>query len=98
MIVQIFGRPLSSCPVPSASQKNEIEALRLQVETLSGQIAQVRAELEAEERKYGEEYKRRVEGYNNTVRFINELASELEKMIEGYNAQVRAFNTCIGAE
>jgi len=95
VIVQAFGRPLSSCPSPDTTLKEKIELYRQEIERIDLVLTSILTNIEATEPKYGETYNQMINEYNNTVVFIHELTAELNSMISIYNEQVSAFNACV---
>ena len=91
--VQEFGLPLSSCPEPSVSLKNTIEANRTALDQLAAQIDMKRKEIENTSRR-SEKYNQLVDEYNALVAEYNPLNDETKKLIAQYNAQVNNFNQC----
>ncbi len=92
--VQEFGLPLSSCPAPSETLKNQIEANKTQLDNLSVQIDQKKSQIDAA-RKNSSEHDALVQEYNNLVEQYNDLANSTKIIIAQFNEQVNAFNTCV---
>ncbi|MDO8577350.1 MAG: CAP domain-containing protein [Candidatus Wildermuthbacteria bacterium] len=95
LAVQIFGKPLSSCPQPSAVLKAQTEEFENSLELLQQNIVALRGELEDMKPKRGEEYNQKVDEYNNLVSQYNTLIEETKKLVAIYNQQVQAFNACL---
>lgn len=95
--VQVFGRPASDCPKPSANQRAQIDADQTQVSQMESNLQSMRAELDAMYPKYGPEYNQAVNNYNTAVEQYNSFIAQIKSEIAQYNAAVEAFNQCIGA-
>lgn len=98
MAVQVFGKPLSSCPQVETALKSRIDNKESEIKNLEVQIKEVEAELREMERNRSsrQEYNRKVDEYNDLAREINSKISSLKLDISMYNSQVKAFNSCIG--
>jgi len=96
--VQVFGRPLSSCPAPDKSIKNKITDYQTSIDNLVSKINALESELQTMPRRTREEvdaYNQKVEEYNQLVRQVQTLSAEAKSFVEIYNTEVRTFNTCI---
>lgn len=91
--VQEFGRPLSECPMPSATLKAKIALWEDQVGRLLTTLEGLKQELE-EPGISRESYNAKVHDYNAIVTLYNKLVGELKADIAAYNAAVDAFNVC----
>lgn len=98
LAVQMFGRPLSDCPQPSAALAAEIEANKRKLEAMQAEADLRREEIEntpePRTRREAIEYNRKVDEYNALVREINDLIRVIQGQITVYNGQVQAFNDC----
>lgn len=95
--VQIFGRPLSSCPRVDENLRVQIDVNQNQLSQWESDLAVLRAEIEVAKprrREEYEEYNRKVEEYNSLVAEYNALIEETKGFIAAYNTQVNAFNIC----
>ncbi|MDD5318687.1 MAG: CAP domain-containing protein [Candidatus Pacebacteria bacterium] len=81
--VQEFGKPLSSCPAPSASLKNQVDQLTAEVDALNTKLNQEKNDVNA---------------YNADVPIYNDKVAQLKQTIDAYNTTVRAFNSCAGLQ
>ena len=95
LAVQMFGLPRAACPSPDAALKAQIDANENELQARSQALDQKRAELEAMQSKWGEEYERAVAEYNAMVEAYNNLLAQTKQMIGQYNAQVEATNRCV---
>ncbi|MFN7088262.1 MAG: CAP domain-containing protein [Candidatus Paceibacteria bacterium] len=95
LAVQIFGKPLSSCPQPDASLKTRIETANEQLLSLKSSLETLRAEIENMRPRRGPDYKQKVEDYNALVLKYNALVEETKILIAVYNDQVQVFNACV---
>lgn len=92
--VQIFGKPLSLCPMPSASLKAQTESLSSDLEAMRKELEARRAEIEGMN-PHTPAYRKKVEEYNALVVHYNGLAEKLKSVAAEYNLQVTQFNQCI---
>lgn len=95
LAVQIFGKPLASCPQPGVVLKAQIEEFENSMDLLQQNVIALREELENTKPKRGEEYNQKVDEYNNLVSQYNTLIEETKKLVAIYNQQVQAFNVCL---
>ena len=98
LAVQIFAKPLSSCPVVSQTLKNEIDTEKSKLTELQTQADALKTSLENQDPQTKEEvkvYNQKVEGYNTLVAQINVLIAEVKSDIQTYNNQINSFNLCI---
>lgn len=93
LAVQIFGKPLSSCPSPSASFKIEIEKYKEEIQKQEKILTDLRYEIE-NMKKQDNEYKTKIDEYNRLVENYNSIILESKSLIEKYNIEVNAFNSC----
>lgn len=98
LAVQIFGKPLSSCPQPDENLSGIIEDFKVQLEKLQNTIESMRSEIESTRPKRGPSYMEKVNSYNNFVGQYNQLIAETENLISQYNGQVELFNDCAKGE
>ena len=95
--VQEFGLPLSSCAEPDVSTKNLISSNQTQLDFLSTEINQKRAEVNgANKRSAG--YNILVREYNDLVSQYNLLASETKNLVNQYNQEVNNFKACVAGQ
>lgn len=93
--VQVFARPLSSCPAPD-------EVLKARIELFSSQSDEMKKELDT--RKEGMDnsnplppsYNEKIKEYNDLVAQYNYVIEEIKVFVPEYNAQVALFNECVG--
>jgi len=95
LAVQHFGLPISACPQPDLSLKEEINENQKQILELQGKLAVLDAEIRMTIPKRGEEYNQKVEEYNALVLQYNALVEENKILIDKYNNQVSLFNQCL---
>jgi len=95
LAVQHFGLPLSACPQPDSSLKEEINENQKQILELQGELAVLEAEIRMTIPKRGKEYNQKVEEYNALVSQYNSLVEETRVLINKYNSQVNLFNQCV---
>lgn len=98
--VQIFGKPLASCPQPDDGLRDRIEETKLEIGDLEVAANVLRAEIESmrpRTRQEREEYNQLVDDYNDFVSEINALVARVKAMIQDYNSQVERLNSCIAA-
>ncbi|MGM0628860.1 MAG: CAP domain-containing protein [Patescibacteria group bacterium] len=96
MAVQIFGRPVSDCPIPDDELEIEIEDNKAVLDVLSEETEELKTRLSEKEYSDDEEYKEDLEHYNSLVEDHNELLEETKLMVERFNTQVEIFNDCAG--
>ena len=93
--VQVFARPLSSCPAPD-------EALKARIELLSSQSAEMKKDLDARKEEidnsnsHSPSYNVKVKEYNDLVAQYNYVIEEIKVFVPEYNSLVELFNKCIG--
>ncbi len=92
--VQEFGLPLSACPEPSNSLKNQINSYKSQLDILSAQIDEKRGQLNNTNHR-SEQYNNLVDQYNALIGQYQSLADASKEFITQYNNQVNAFNQCV---
>lgn len=93
--VQMFGLPRSACPAPDDTLKSRIGSNESELKARVQALDAKRAELEAMQPKWGEEYERNVAEYNAMVEAYNNLLAQTKQMIDEYNVKVEATNRCI---
>jgi uncharacterized protein YkwD len=93
LIVQHFGKPLSSCFSPDVSVKQKIEIQKGEVSVLEAKIIALKPEID---KSTGDEYRTRAAEYNDLVAEYNEKLAQLKKSVDAYNDSVRSFNVCAG--
>ena len=93
LIVQHFGKPLSSCSSPDSSIKTKIEAQKNVVSSLETQISALKPEIDT---STGDDYRAKAAEYNALVVDYNAKLTQLRKDVEAYNDSVRSFNVCAG--
>lgn len=92
LAVQIFARPLSSCPQPDISLRQTIERNESTLSEMQKKLEAMRSELE---RDQSPRQRRKVSEYNTLVKEYNALAEQTELIVATYNSQVGAFNQCL---
>ncbi|MEK9182355.1 MAG: CAP domain-containing protein [Patescibacteria group bacterium] len=98
LAVQIFGRPLNLCNEPDYSLTKSISESEERINLLNIKAKAYYFEIEsmkAVNTEAAEEYNKKVGQYNEVVRQIKILNSELKSSIDKYNNQVKVFNACI---
>ncbi|MBD3208311.1 MAG: hypothetical protein GF370_02580 [Candidatus Nealsonbacteria bacterium] len=93
--VQHFALPLSACPRPDQSLKEQIEQNKQEIEEIYQEINILREEIDAYQSEYGRGYNQKISEYNSLVSEYNSLIEETEDLIDSYNQQVNQFNSCI---
>lgn len=96
LIVQHFGKPLSSCQSPNADLKNTITEESKQLSIIEQRITS--AKTEVDNAMGTSEYGAKVDAYNTLVNNYNQSREELRLKLEVYNKGVKAFNDCIAIE
>lgn len=94
--VQHFGTDRSACPAINTKLKPQIDAMNADLNQRRAQIANEKALLVGPNHPEGEEYKDRVNIFNELVSNYNIALVLSQEKIKIYNAQVAAFNTCLG--
>lgn len=97
LAVQIFGRPASDCPAPSAAEKSAIDTNEAQLNQMNADLAAKKADIDASQPKYGPDYNAKISAYNAEVAQYNDLATQTKTEISQYNAAVQSYNTCINS-
>jgi hypothetical protein len=95
--VQIFGRPLSSCPSVDKNLEGKIEANTEMIDSLKAELEKTQSEIDSMDRRGSdrEMYNQKVSEHNALVVEINGLIDALKADISIFNQQVRKFNDCI---
>ncbi len=93
--VQSFGMPVSACPDINEELKYSIDSGKEELDELSIELDDARADITAIYPKFGPEYVDKVDEYNSLISEYNSLLTEVKSLISVYNAQVNAFNKCI---
>jgi len=91
LAVQHFGLPLSACPQPSLTLKEQIQSNQSEINNLQAVLNNLSAELKSMRRRD----KDKVDEYNSLVSQYNALVRETKSLINQYNSQVSLFNSCI---
>ena len=94
LAVQTFGLPLSVCPEPDASLKNQLESMSLQLEALKSRIDELKQNIEQSDRK-SPEYNQMISEYNVLVAQYNSIVAGFKNRVAEYNNQVAVFNQCV---
>lgn len=94
--VQHFGTDRNTCPSINTKLKPEIDAMNADLNQRRAQIANEKAALVGPNHPEGEEYKERVNIFNELVSNYNITLVLSQEKIKVYNAQVAAFNVCLG--
>lgn len=95
--VQEFGLPLSACEEPSLSLKSEINSEKNQLDVLSLQIDEKKAQINNINPRSAS-YGKMVDDYNQLVAKYNSLADQIKETIARYNNQVNIFNNCVAGK
>ncbi|NUM25365.1 MAG: hypothetical protein HUU49_01940 [Candidatus Buchananbacteria bacterium] len=100
LAVQVFAKPLSSCPQVDQTLHTKIEQNKTQLASWDEQILELQVTME-QNRPKGRSNQEEIDYYNSLVKQYNELAKnyntltdQTKKLVEQYNAQVAAFNSC----
>lgn len=89
IIVQHFGKSISSCPTVSKQNKDSIDNIQQELKALKDRIEELKKKIEE---NYQESL---VEEHNKLVSTYNKKLSSLKSKVEEYNAQVEKFNNCV---
>ena len=95
--VQEFGLPLSSCTQPDKNLKNEIDADKAQLNTLSSEIDSGKAQIDSTSHD-SPTYSQMIDDYNQLVGQYNSLAETTKNIIAQYNRQINIFNDCVAGK
>ncbi len=95
--VQEFGLPLSACPAPSSTLKNEIDAGKAQLDQMAAQLDAKKQQIENTDRS-SPEYNQLVGEYNAMADQYNTRAQEIKNLITEYNKQINTFNACVAGK
>lgn len=93
LIVQHFGKPLSSCTSPDQDLKKSIEDQRSQIDLIESKIRALKVEIEA---LTGDAYASKAAEHNSMVVDYNTRLEALKKDVDKYNESARIFNACAG--
>ncbi len=91
---EVFGKPLSNCPGPDVSIKQQISADQAKATNLNTELASAKAKL-TEDSSDSSAYNAEATIYNNLANQYNNLVAEMKTLASQYNQQVAAFNACI---
>lgn len=92
--VQEFGLPLSACPQPSLTLKNQVDASKSQLDFLSSQLDERKKQID-NANPHTPAYKQMVDDYNQLVGQYNLLVETAKNEIADYNNQINIFNNCV---
>jgi len=96
--VQIFGTPLSNCPIPNQSTKTLIDSSTVSIKKMQEEAAILFNNLSTIkdnpqiDRSY---YLQKVSEYNYFAKKINDAVLALKNMTDFYNIEVNNYNACI---
>ena len=102
LAVQIFAKPLASCPPVNKTLEATIEKNQAQLEIWDTEIITLQVKLEKSKPRGRssqaeiDKYNALVSEYNQLAKSYNALTEETKKLVDQYNAQVNAFNVCAG--
>jgi uncharacterized protein YkwD len=92
--VQEFGLPLSICNQPDISQKETLEAYKLQADLILDQLNEFKKQIENTNIK-SSAYRQMIDDYNDLANQYNALGENMKIIMSQYNMQVNNFNNCI---
>jgi len=95
--VQVFGKPLSDCPSPSASLDVQVKAEDAQGVAMQSQLEAEQTQINAMNPKSGDAYNQAVAQYNASISQYNVFVAQLKVDVAQYNAEVDSYNRCIQA-
>jgi len=95
LAVQIFARPISSCPQPEEGLLERIDLNDALLEQQYAALQTQRDDLQNYENKKSEEYAQKVDEFNQNVDAYNTLLEQQKNLVSEYNTQVQALNACI---
>ena len=95
LAVQVFGKPLPSCTLPSTDMKAQITTNQEAIKTKQEELTTQKTALDAYEPKQGDAYKEQVNLYNALVAEYNTLIGDTESLVNEYNVVVSGYNACI---
>lgn len=93
--VQEFGTPLSKCPSPSGSLKNQINSNQLKIDKDQIDLQKIQSQLEQTSKRDRQAYNVLVEQYNSLAQKLNTLIDQTKQLVNQYNDQVNEFNKCL---
>jgi uncharacterized protein YkwD len=93
--VQVFGRPASDCPAPSASLKAAIASGQTSIATDKSELEALQTQISAMQPPSGSAYDQAVASYNNLVDQYNALVAAIKADIAQFNDQVDSYNQCV---
>lgn len=102
LAVQIFAKPLASCPVVNKTLEATIEKNQAQLKIWDTEIITLQVKLEKSKPRGRssqaeiDQYNALVYEYNQLAKNYNALTEETKALVDQYNAQVNAFNACAG--
>ncbi len=100
LAVQIFGKPISACPIIDTSLKNLIDTYKTRILDLQQAAQSLRDEINTTQpgtQKELETYNQKIDSYNTLVNQINSFIVKTKSLISDYNNQVQSFNSCLGS-
>jgi len=93
LIVQHFGKPLSSCNTPDVALKQTIETEKDMVSASEVKITDLRTQVDA---TVGADYSAKASEYNVAVTDYNQKLAQLKSDVAEYNDAAKAYNVCAG--
>ncbi len=96
--VQIFGKPVSSCPLVDDVLKAKIDSGQSELQNMQNNLQALKAEIESTNPRSREgraAYNQSVEQYNLLIANYNALLIQIKSDISVYNTEVAAFNRCL---
>jgi uncharacterized protein YkwD/uncharacterized protein YukE len=95
LAVQIFARPLTSCPQVQEGLLDEIDRNDVLLEQQFASLNTQREELKKYPDKKSQGYQNKVEEFNSNVDGYNNFLQHQKSLVESYNQQVQDLNACI---
>ncbi len=95
LAVQVFGKPLPTCEIPSEQTKSDIALKKEVLNTMQEDMSTKKQELDSYEPKSSPTYKEKVDIYNKLVAEYNNLISDIESLVNEFNVEVSSYNACI---
>lgn len=95
VVVQHFGRPLSSCPFVDKNLKQNILDIEDQITKLSNALDTLKNEINTRNSSGVTIDSTVIDTYNISVNRYESLVNQSNQMRDKYNTQVNLFNTCL---
>jgi uncharacterized protein YkwD len=95
LAVQVFGRPASDCPAPSAAAKSSLDAAEAELANMENELKSQLVVIDSMSPS-GATYDADVAAYNDLAAQYNALLGTTQANINAYDGAVETYNACLG--